>query len=60
MCELNICIGWILSSFPREETEVYLGTRVFYQKDSSVLKLGVSGKLQVCLRSLGFHMKLLI
>lgn len=27
---------------------------------SSLLKLGVSGKLQVCLHGLGFHMKLLI
>lgn len=39
MCQMD------LSSFPREEIEVYLGAGVFYQRDSSLLKSDVSGKL---------------
>lgn len=44
----------------REDWGLFGSACVFYQKDFSLLKLGVGEKLHVCLHSLWFHVKMLI
>lgn len=58
--ELNVYQMDFKLIFLREDWGLLWSSCVFHLKDLSLLKLGVGKKLQVCLHSLWFHMKMLI